>query len=216
MFADGDTRAAGAVDDAFRFADILFDHLQGVDQRRADDHGGAVLVVMEYGDVAQFLQPAFDLEAAGRRDVLQVDAAEAAGDQVDRADDLVHVLAADAQREGVYVAESLEQRTLAFHNGHAGFRADVAQTQYRGTVRDDGHQVVPAGQGEGFVVVFLDFQTGLSHARRISQGQVILGLNGNAGNDLDLSLPFSMQTKGFFRVVQRDSLLVVKFWLISL
>ena len=208
VFTDGDAGASGAVDNAFRLADILFDHFQGVDQRCADDYGGAVLVVMEHGDVAQLLQLPLNFEAAGRGDILQVDAAEAAGDQVDRAYDLVHVLTADAQRECVHVAEGFEQRAFSLHDRHAGLRADVAETQHRGTVRDDGHQVVPAGQGEGFVIVFLDFQTGLGDARRIRQGQIVLGLYGNAGYDLDFPLPFSMQTKGFFRVVQRDSLLM--------
>jgi hypothetical protein len=43
---------------------------------REGDHGGAVLVVVENRDVALFLEFALDLKAAGRRDVLEVDAAE--------------------------------------------------------------------------------------------------------------------------------------------
>ena len=107
-----------------------------------------MLVVMEHGDIAQLLEPAFDLKAPRRGDVLQIDAAEGAGNQVHRAHDLVHVLAAHADGEGIHVAEGLEQSALALHDGHAGFGADVAQAQHGGAVRDDGHQVVAAGEGE--------------------------------------------------------------------
>ena len=195
MTADGDARAAGAVDDHLGFADLLADHAQRVDQGRAHHHGGAVLVVVEHRDIADFLQLALDLEAAGSGDVFQVDAAEAAADQVNGADDFIHVLAADADREGVHVAERLEQRALAFHDGHAGFRADIAQAQHRGAVGDHGHQVVAAGEGEGFIVILLNLQTGLGDAGRISQGQIFLVLYGDAGNDLDLALPFAVQAQ---------------------
>ena len=207
MLADGDARAARAVDDHLGFADVLFHHAQGVDQRRADDNGGAVLVVMEHGNIANFLQALFNFKAPRRGDVLQVDAAEGAGNQVHRAHDLVHVLAAHADGEGVHVAEGLEQSAFAFHHGHTGFGPDVAQAQHGGAVGDDGHQVVAAGEGERFIVVLLNFQAGLRHAGRVGNGQIVLVLDGNAGHDLDLALPFAMQTQGFFHVIQLGHLL---------
>ena len=41
------------------------------------DDGGAVLIVVENGDIAAFLQLLLDLKAAGRGNILQIDAAEA-------------------------------------------------------------------------------------------------------------------------------------------
>jgi hypothetical protein len=58
-----------------------------------------VLVVVEDGDVELGAQAALDLEAARRRDVLEVDAAEAGRDGLDEGDDLVGVLGVQAQRE---------------------------------------------------------------------------------------------------------------------
>ncbi len=55
MLADSDARAACAVDDYLRFADVLLHHPQGVDERRAHHHGGAVLIVVEHGNIADFL-----------------------------------------------------------------------------------------------------------------------------------------------------------------
>ena len=54
----------------------LADDLQRVDQRGGDHDRGAVLVVVEHRDVEPFGQAALDLEAAWRRDVLEVDTAE--------------------------------------------------------------------------------------------------------------------------------------------
>ncbi len=61
--------AAPAPDDHDR--DVLgplVDHAQRVQERRQHDDGGAVLVVVEDGDVELLAQPSLDLEAArGRR-----------------------------------------------------------------------------------------------------------------------------------------------------
>ena len=64
------------------------------------------------------LQPVLDLEAARRRDVLEVDAAEAGRDALDGLDDLVGVLGVQADREGVDAGELLEEHRLALHDRH--------------------------------------------------------------------------------------------------
>ena len=45
--------------------------------------------------------------------------------------------------ERVHVSE-FKQRALALHNRHAGNQTDIAQTEHRGTVRDDRNQIVAA------------------------------------------------------------------------
>ena len=50
--------------------------LQRVDDRGADDDGGAVLVVVEHRDLHALLELRLDLEALRRLDVLEIDAAE--------------------------------------------------------------------------------------------------------------------------------------------
>ena len=54
----------------------LPDHLEGVGQAGQGDDGRAVLVIVEHGDVALFLQLAFNLKTPGSGNVLQIDAAE--------------------------------------------------------------------------------------------------------------------------------------------
>ena len=71
--------APEAVHDEFRFAQSLaVGQMAGVDQTGRRDDGGAVLIVVEDGDVHEFAQPLLDNEAFRRLDVLKVDAAEAA------------------------------------------------------------------------------------------------------------------------------------------
>ena len=156
---------------------------------------------MEDGNVALFLQLPLDLKAPGGGDVLQVDAAEGAGNQVDGVDKLVHILGLDAQREGVHIAEGLEQHALALHNGHTRLGADVTQTQDGGAVGDNRAQVVPAGQVVGLVDILLDLQAGLGDTGGIGQGQIVLGLHGHGGPHLDLTLPLTVEPQGFLCVI---------------
>ena len=164
-----------------------------------------MLVVVEDGDVALGLQLLLDLEAPGRRDILQVDAAEGSGEQIYGVDELVHILGLDAQRDGIHAAEGLEQHALAFHNGHAGFGADVAEAQNGGSVGDDSAQVMAQGQVVTLIDVLLDLQARLGHAGRIGQGQVVLGLHRHLRNDLYLSFPLFVELEGFFCVIHGSS-----------
>ena len=152
--------------------DVLFFlayDLERVGKPRQRDDGGAVLVVVEDGDVALFLELAFDLKAAGGGNVLQIDAAERPGDVVHRLHKLVHVLRLDAEGEGVHAAEVLEQDALALHDRHAGFGTDIAEPQHRRPVGDDGAEVVAARQLIALVDVLLNFQARLRHAGGVRQ-----------------------------------------------
>ena len=164
-----------------------------------------MLVVVEDGNVALFLQLPLDLKAPGSGDVLQIDAAEGAAHQIHGVDELIHIVGLDAQGEGVHVGKGLEQGALALHNGHTGLGADVAQTQNGGAVGDDGAQVVAAGQLIGLADVLLDFQAGLSNAGGVGQRQVVLGLAGYLADDLDLAAPLLVEPQGLFCVIHSFS-----------
>ena len=165
---------------------------------------------MEDGDVALFLQLALDLKAARCGDVLEVDAAEAAGDVVNGLDELVDVLRLHAEGDGVNAAERLEQDALALHDGHTGLRADVAQAEDGSTVGDDGAQVVAAGQLIGLVDVLLDLQTGLRNAGGVGQAEVVLRRDRDGSDDFDLALPLLVELQRLFCVIH-DKLLLFFF-----
>ena len=203
--ADGNTGRAGAVDDDGHLTHLLARHLHGVEHSRRGHDGSAVLVVVEDGDVADFLQTALDLKAAGSRDVLEVDAAERLGDELDGAHDLVGVLGVDAQGEGVDIAELLEQDALALHDGHTGSRADVTQAKNGGTVGDDGHEVVAAGEVPGLLVVLVDGTAGLGNAGRVEQRQVLGALDMLAGAHLDLAAHLLVKLQALLAYVHARS-----------
>ena len=189
MLADGHARAARAVDDHLRRFHRLADDLQRVEQRRRDDDGRSVLIVVENGNIADFLQPALDLKAARRGDVFQIDAAEAAGNQVDRPHQLVHVLRAHAQGEGVHAREFLEEHTLALHHRHARLRADIAQTEDRRAIRDDGDHVRPPREQIALFIIVANREARLGHARRIREGEFFAVGDMGARRDFDFPLP---------------------------
>ena len=94
-------------------------------------------------------QPGLDLEAARRRDVLEVDPREHRRDRLDGADDLLGVGGVEADREGVDVGEPLEQRRLALHHRQRRERADVAQAEHRRAVGDHRDGVALDGEPAG-------------------------------------------------------------------
>ena len=180
-----------------------------IDQPGQRDDRRAVLVVVEDRDIALFLQLPLDFKAPRRGDILQVHAAEAAGEQVDRVHDLVDILALDAQRERVHVAERLEQHALAFHDRHAGLGPDIAQAQHRRAVGHHGAHVPAAGQVVALLHVLLDLQARLSHARRVRQRKVVLRLHRHLRDHFDLALPFAVQAQRFLRIIHETTILLV-------
>jgi hypothetical protein len=82
-----------------------------------------------------------DDEALGRLDVLEVDAAEGRGHEADGLDEGVGVLGVELDVDRVHVGEALEEDRLALHHRLRGQRAEVAEAEDRGAVRDDGDEV---------------------------------------------------------------------------
>ena len=149
-----------------------------------------MLVVVEYRNIQLFLELCFDLKAAGSGDILKIDAAEAVGDKLDGAYDFIGILAFYAERERVHSAEFLEQTALAFHNGHACESADVAETEHGGAVGDDCNEVAAAGEFVGKLRILCDLKAGLCNAGSVRKGEILAGVDGSAGDDLQLSAPF--------------------------
>jgi hypothetical protein len=87
----GERRGAGARGDDLDGPDVLADQVQSVEYRRADDDRRAVLVVVEDRDPHPLAQLPLDVEAFGRLDVLEIDAAEGRLERGDGVDQLVRI-----------------------------------------------------------------------------------------------------------------------------
>src|SRR5690349_10286708 len=102
----GTGRSCTGHDDPY-LLDLLADHAQRIGERGEHDDRGAVLVIMEDGDVEGLTQPRLDLETARGGDVLKVDAGEAGGDCLDDGDDFIAVLSVETDRPRVDPGETL-------------------------------------------------------------------------------------------------------------
>ena len=119
-------------------------------------------------------QPGLDLEALGRLDVLEIDAAEGGLERGDGLDQLVRVGLVDLDVEHVDPGELLEQAALALHHRLAGDRADIAEAQHGGAVGDHRHQIALGGVVVGLQRILLDLQAGHRDARAVGQRQIAL------------------------------------------
>src|SRR5207245_5734435 len=117
---------AGAADDQFHFFDFLSGDLQGVLQRRGGDDGGAMLVVVENGDLHLALEALFDFEALRRGDVLEVDAAERRLQHLHRLNEFVRVAGGDLEVEHIDVGKACQQECFPVYHPLAGGCPDVA------------------------------------------------------------------------------------------
>src|SRR5207302_6107897 len=147
--------------------------LRRVAQSREYDDGGAVLVVVEDGNVQARLQPVLDLEAPGCADVLEVDAAERRRDAHDALDDVVDVLGVKRNRYGVDTPEVLEEKGLALHDRQRRRRSDVAETENGGAVGHDGDGVALPGVVVHQVRLVGNREAHFGNAGRVSEGKVV-------------------------------------------
>ena len=198
---DGGTGSAGAVQDDVHVLHLFIHHPQSVDEGSGDHDGGAVLVVVEHGDVQLPLQGLLDLEALGALDVLQIDAAKGGRNGLAGSNDAGSVVGVDADGEGVHAAKLLEQHGLALHDRQTGLRADIAQTQHGGAVGDNGHHVALEGVLIHILGVFLDLAAGLGHTGGVGGGQVVTGGDLHLAHDAHLSLVGLVHFQSCFIVI---------------
>ena len=161
--------------------------LRRIDQGRQDDDGRSVLVVVHHRNVERFDQPLFDFEAARRRDILEVDAAEDRRDPNDGLDDFVDVLRIEANRKRVDTGELPEQHRFAFHHRQRAERADVAESEDGRAVRHDRNGVAFDRQLKGFARVGCDRHRNARDAGRVDGREILPRLHRNLRLDANLA-----------------------------
>jgi hypothetical protein len=117
---------------------------------------------------------ALHIEAFGRLDVFQIDAAERRLERADDIDQAVRIAFVDFDVETVDAGEFLEQDRLPLHHRFAGERADCAEAKHRGAVGDDAYQIAACGEVASFGWIADDFVAGGGDARRISEREIAL------------------------------------------
>ena len=131
-----------------------------------------MLVVVHDGDVQRSLQSFFNGKAFWSLDVFEVDTSEGRRNLLYRFAELVGVFLVHLDVEDVDAAIDFEKQSLALHHGLSAHGADVAQSEHGSTVGDDGNQITLVGVFVNIVWILLDFQTRISHSRRVGQREV--------------------------------------------
>jgi hypothetical protein len=183
-------------------ADLLADQFQSIEHGRGGNDGGAMLVVMEHRDVHAIAQLLLDVEALGRLDVFEVDAAQGGFHRGNDLDQSIRVVLGQFDVEHIDACKFLEQAAFAFHHRLAGQGADVAQAQHRGAVGDHPHQIAARRVLVGQRGVCLDVQARIRHAGRVSQRQV--ALVGQRFGRVDRNLPAHRRAVVFARSVAQS------------
>ena len=176
---DGLTRSACAVDDNLRGLQVAVEVLVCVEQGRDNDNRRAVLVVVEDGDVERLLQLVLDVKALRRLDVLEIDAAVGRRDELADLDDILDFRAVHADGNGVDAGEALEENGFALHDRKSCARADVAETEDGGAVRDDGDHIALRCVVVDGLGLLLDCKARRRDTRRVGAAEVVARAEGH-------------------------------------
>ena len=170
-----------------------------VQQRRRRDDGGAVLIVVHHRNIGRFSDSTFDFKALRRFDVLEIDATKRLGNVHHRLNEGFRVLGVHLNIKDVDASEGFEQKSLALHDGFARQRPYVSKAEDGRTVGDNSNQIPLGCVAIGVFGPLCDFQTRISHARRIRQTQFVRSSVRFRGYNLDFPARFELVVgKSFF------------------
>jgi hypothetical protein len=99
---------------------------------------------------------------------------------------LLGVGAPDFDVEHVDVGEALEEDGLALHDGLAGERSDVTETEHRRPVADHRYEIPLVGVAEDVFGPILDLEARLGHTGGVGEAEIVLGGGGLGGTHFQL------------------------------
>ena len=123
----GEGRRARARSHDLDGADGFAGDLHGIEDRRANDDRGAMLIIVKHRNRHAFAQLALDLETFGGLDILKIDAAKGWLQRGHDIDETINIRLRDFDIENVDPGEFLEENRLAFHHRFASQRANISQ-----------------------------------------------------------------------------------------
>ena len=170
----GDRGRTGAVDDHLDPVERATGQMERVDQAGRGDDRGAVLIVVKHRDIQQLAQPLFDHEALGRLDVFEVDAAKGRMQETHAIDELVDIAGVDLEIDRIDIGKALEERRLALHHRLGRQRAEIAEAEHRGAVRDHRDEIALRRVVVGGARLAMDAQAREGDTRRIGERQIAL------------------------------------------
>ncbi len=183
----GDSRRTRAGNHHPHVRDVFFHHPQTVENSGGADNGGTVLIVVEDRNIHPLAQLLLDVETLWRFNIFEVDAAKGGLQRGHHVNKFIRIEFVHFDIEHIDTGKFLKEYPLPFHHRLTGQRADIAQPQHRGAVRNNRHQIAARGVFVSRQRIFFDFETGGSNARRVGQRQIALGGEGFGRGNLDFT-----------------------------
>ena len=101
--------------------------------------------------------------------------------------DIIGIVAANLEIEYIHIRETFKEDCLAFHDGLAGERPDIAQSEDSRSVGHYRNQISAARVFKGIMRIRLNGQAWHSDARRIGQAQIALRAAWLGGSNFNFS-----------------------------
>ena len=166
---NSNSSSARSGSDDLNVLDVLSNNLQGIDHACQCDNSSTMLIIMENRNVTALFQLLLNLKTSWCRNILQVYPAKASCKKAYCLNDLIHILTANAKRNGIYVSKLFKQNTLTFHNRHTSFRANIAKSQNCSTVCYNSNCIPASGKLIAFINIFLNFKARLCNTWSIGK-----------------------------------------------
>jgi len=131
-----------------------------------------MLIVVEDRDVEFRLESLLDLEAGGRRDVLQVDPAHGRLEHAAEGDHILGIGRVDLEVEDIDPGELLEEHPLPLHDRLGRRGADITEAEHGGAVRDHRHEVSTGGVAEDIVGIRVNLAARLGDAGGVREREI--------------------------------------------
>ena len=173
--------------DQFDFFDVLTNHRQTIGDACTHDNRRTVLIVMKHRDAHAFAQFALDIEAIGCFDVLKVNATKSRLKRRNDFNQFLRIGLVQFDVKHINASKFFEQYRFTLHDGLAGERANITQTQHCRAIGDHPNEIATRGITHRIGWIGHDFLTRRRHTRRIRQGQIVLIRHVLGGLDRDFA-----------------------------
>ena len=147
-----------------------------------------MLVVVEDRNVKACTETFFNFKTLRCFDVFQVNSTKGWGDALHKINNFISGPGINTNRETVHPTKLFKQQGLALHNGHCALRTDIAKTEHRGSVADNGNSVFTDGVLMRERRIIFNRSTDASDAWRIGHRQIITIIHWGCADDLNLSV----------------------------
>ena len=200
-FCDCYSCRSGAIHNDLQIFEFPTGNFVRVQKRCKSNDCGTVLVVMKDRNIQFFYQAFFDFKATWRANIFEINSAESRSDITNCFNYFIDIFCRKTNWKSIDFSKLFKQNRFTFHNGHSGFRTDIAETENCCSVGNNGDKVSFTCIFKNVIDIFMNAAAWFSDTRSISYAQVIFIFELNAAFNFYFSVPFCMTYNSFFVIV---------------